>query len=81
MVQLYQQTVGTLGFTDHKGVNNQYVGGDKCVIEDANLIRRLTPLEAERLQGFSDFWTSIPDAADSAQYKALCNNVAIPCVD
>ena len=31
--------------------------------------------------GFPDFWTSIPDASDSAQYKALCNSVAIPCVD
>ena len=81
VVQPYQQTVGTLGFTDHKGINNQYVGEDKCVIEGANLIRRLTPLEAERLQGFPDFWTNIPDASDSARYKALGNSVAIPCVD
>lgn len=81
VVQPYQQTVGTLGFTDHKGINNQYVGEDKCVIEGANLIRRLTPLECERLQGFPDFWTDIPDASDSARYKALGNSVAIPCVD
>ena len=81
VVQPYQQTVGTLGFSDHHGINNQYVGEDKCVIEGANLIRRLTPLEAERLQGFPDFWTDIPDASDSARYKALGNSVAIPCVD
>ena len=81
VVQPYQQTVGTLGFSDHHGINNQYVGEDKCVIEGANLIRRLTPLEAERLQGFPDFWTMIPDASDSARYKALGNSVAIPCVD
>ena len=81
VVQPYQQTVGTLGFSDHHGINNQYVGEDKCVIECANLIRRLTPLEAERLQGFPDFWTMIPDASDSARYKALGNSVAIPCVD
>lgn len=81
VVQPYQQTVGTLGFTDHKGINNQYVGEDKCVIEGANLIRRLTPLECERLQGFPDYWTDIPDASDSARYKALGNSVAIPCVD
>ena len=81
VMQPYQQTVGTLGFTDHKGINNQYVGEDKCVIESPNLIRRLTPLEAERLQGFPDYWTDIPDASDSARYKALGNSVAIPCVD
>lgn len=81
VAQPYQQTVGTLGFTDHKGINNQYVGEDKCVVENPNLIRRLTPLECERLQGFPDGWTNIPGASDSARYKALGNSVAIPCVD
>lgn len=45
------------------------------------LIRRLTPLECERLQGFPDYWTDIPGASDSARYKALGNSVAIPCVE
>ena len=45
------------------------------------LIRRLTPLECERLQGFPDYWTDIPGASDSARYKALGNSVAVPCVD
>ena len=47
----------------------------------AQLIRRLTPLECERLQGFPDDWTNIPGAADSARYRALGNSVAIPCVE
>ena len=47
----------------------------------AYLIRRLTPLECERLQGFPDGWTDIPDASDSARYTALGNSVAIPCVE
>ena len=47
----------------------------------AHLIRRLTPLECERLQGFPDGWTVIPNASDSARYKALGNSVAIPCVE
>ena len=47
----------------------------------AYLIRRLTPLECERLQGFPDGWTDIPGASDSARYKALGNSVAILCVD
>ena len=54
---------------------------DKCIVEKRNLIRRLTPLECERLQGFPDGWTDIPGASDSARYKALGNSVAIPCVD
>ena len=47
----------------------------------AQLIRRLTPLECERLQGFPDAWTNIPGASDSARYRALGNSVAIPCVE
>ena len=39
------------------------------------LIRRLTPLECERLQGFPDGWTNIEGASDSARYKALGNSV------
>ena len=81
VMQPYQQTVGTIGLTDHKGINNQYVSEDKCVVEGVNLIRRLTPLECERLQGFPDYWTDIPGASDSARYKALGNSVAVPCVD
>lgn len=50
-------------------------------IRNGLLIRRLTPLECERLQGFPDGWTDIPNASDSARYKALGNSVAIPCVD
>ena len=48
--------------------------------EQRQLVRRLTPLECERLQGFPDGWTDIPGASDSARYKALGNSVAIPCV-
>jgi len=44
-------------------------------------VRRLTPLECERLQGFPDYWTDIPGASDTARYKAIGNSVAIPCVD
>ena len=77
----YQQTAGIIGYTDHKCVNNQFVSEDKCIVERTCLIRRLTPLECERLQGFPDGWTDIPDASDSARYKALGNSVAIPCVE
>ena len=46
-----------------------------------HLLRRLTPLECERLQGYPDGWTDVPGASDSARYKALGNSVAIPCVE
>ena len=81
VMQPYQKTVGTLVRSDHKGISNQYVSDDKCIVDSPNLIRRLTPLECERLQGFPDGWTNIPGASDSARYKALGNSVAIPCVE
>lgn len=50
-------------------------------MEDNNndyVVRRLTPLECERLQGFPDGWTDIPGASDTARYKALGNSIALP---
>lgn len=41
-------------------------------------VRRLMPIECERLQGFSDNFTNIPGATDSARYKALGNSMAVP---
>ena len=45
-------------------------------------VRRITPTEAERLQGFPDGWTEIPfrgkPAADGPRYKALGNSMAVP---
>ncbi|MFT8890042.1 MAG: DNA cytosine methyltransferase [Ethanoligenens sp.] len=77
----YQQTVGALCESDKRGIGSQYVEQDKCVVEQKRLIRRLTPLECERLQGYPDHWTDIDGACDSARYKALGNSVAIPCVE
>lgn len=52
------------------------------------VVRRLTPLECERLQGFPDDWTNIGEwvdskgkkhkEADSPRYKALGNSIALP---
>ena len=89
VIKPYQETVGALCRGDEKGIGNQYVSQDKCIIAGeiteeysaTNLVRRLTPLECERLQGFPDGWTDIPGASDSARYKALGNSVAIPCVE
>lgn len=48
---------------------------------DIKLIRRLVPLECERLQGYPDGWTDVAGGSDSARYKALGNSVAVPCVE
>ena len=81
MQVLYQDTVGALTSSDHKGPNSQYVGQDKLIVDGVKLIRRLTPLECERLQGYPDGWTDLPGASDSARYRALGNSVAVPCVE
>lgn len=58
------------------------------VVRECSVVRRLTPLECERLQGFPDGWTDIGDwvdskgkkrqTTDSARYKALGNSIALP---
>ena len=62
-----------------------YKGG-KLVLR--HIVRRLTPLECERLQGYPDGWTDIGEwvdskgkkhkEADSPRYKALGNSIALP---
>lgn len=49
-----------------------------AVLSPQKLVRRLTPRECERLQGFPDDWTAIPSASDSARYKAIGNSMAVP---
>lgn len=59
------------------------------VVRENMLVRRLTPLECERLQGFPDGWTDIGEwvdskgkahkkSSDSSRYKALGNSIALP---
>ena len=53
------------------------------VVRQQYAVRRLTPLECERLQGLPDGWTLIDDksCSDSARYKAIGNGMAQPCAD
>jgi len=44
-----------------------------------NAVRRLTPMECERLQGFPDNWTE--GQSDSARYRQMGNAVAVPVVE
>lgn len=58
-------------------------GGNVPMIQENYSVRRLTPVECERLQGWPDGYTDVPlngkPASDSARYKALGNGMAQPC--
>lgn len=89
----YQQVTGSLMANSHPGSytgqdanNDMLVAG---VSDQQYVVRRLTPLECERLQGFPDGWTDIgswddekgkhhKESTDSARYKALGNSIALP---
>ena len=43
------------------------------------IVRRLTPTECARLQGFPDWWCDGANGSDSAQYKMWGNGIALPC--
>ena len=54
-------------------------GGAELAVRHETIVRRLTPIECERLQGYDDNWTE--GQADSARYRQLGNSVAVPCVE
>lgn len=59
-------------------------GSSKSYVAEAWAVRRLMPIECERLQGFPDNYTLIPfrgkPAADGPRYKALGNSMAVNCM-
>ena len=54
------------------------MGDNQLAVASKMAVRRLTPRECERLQGFPDDYTAIPNAADGPRYKALGNSMAVP---
>ena len=63
-------------------------GGLAVAVAPTMQVRRLTPTECERLQGFPDGWTAIPwknksasDCPDGPRYKALGNSMAVNCME
>lgn len=80
-----EDVIGALCARDYKGVGSQYVSEGKVITqqtEAAYIVRKLMPVECERLQGFPDGWTDIEfkgkPASDAARYKALGNSMAVP---
>jgi DNA (cytosine-5)-methyltransferase 1 len=74
--RLYEEIMPTLqGFMGTGGGNVPMI----FPIQNTSTVRRLTPMECERLQGFPDGWTA--DQADSNRYKQMGNAVAVPVVE
>ena len=69
--------------TMRKGGDGGDGGGVQLAVAMAMQVRRLTPMECERLQGFKDQYTNVAHrgkhAADGPRYKALGNSWAVPC--
>ena len=71
-----------------KGINSPLVAKGPGAVCYRYIVRRLTPLECERLQGYPDGWTDIGEwvdtngkkrqTSDAARYKALGNSIALP---
>jgi DNA (cytosine-5)-methyltransferase 1 len=84
------EIVGSLCARDSKVVGSQYVNEGKVIpcrsqAMQNMAVRRLTPIECERLQGFPDNYTQIAwrnkqpeNCPDSHRYKALGNSMAVP---
>jgi DNA (cytosine-5)-methyltransferase 1 len=66
-------TMNTL--TSRMGTGGNNVSG----VATSTNVRRLTPIECERLQGFPDDWTA--GQSDSTRYKQMGNAVAVPVVE
>lgn len=57
----------------------QIIAGENPEANRKYIVRRLTPTECGRLQGFPDWWTEGVQGSDSAQYKMWSNGIALPC--
>lgn len=67
-------TASNLKARDYKDATDLIVYADRRYI-----VRRLTPLECCRLQGFPDWWEDGVEGSDSARYKMWGNGIALPC--
>jgi len=79
--------VRTGDVTNTINTNSNASGRNTPMVQHAMQVRRLTPVECARLQGFPDDHTLIPwrgrleeDCPDGPQYKAYGNSMAVPCM-
>lgn len=88
----YEKRDGTIGTAGKGALVGEEVSFTLATSQDQTLfdgtsgecvVRRLTPTECERLQGFPDGWTDVPfsgqdHAPDSRRYRAIGNSMAVP---
>ena len=86
-VDVYNHAVGVKSQTLRSGASSIEHSGGVINPADRMAVRRLTPRECERLQGFNDDHTMIPwrnkpadQCPDGPRYKALGNSMAVPCM-
>jgi DNA (cytosine-5)-methyltransferase 1 len=85
-VDVYNQTIdGNTAATLTEACGGSNTSGPKVMqpMQTNMAVRRLTPVECERLQGFPDNYTNIPwrksdESPDGPRYKALGNSMAVP---
>lgn len=84
----YKEGIGTLRASggDYGGGSENFIVTIKKIAEKVKyLVRRLIPIECERLDGFPDDWTrygaSGKEMSDTVRYTALGNSIAVPCAE
>lgn len=81
----YKEGFGPLRQTGFGDSENIIVILEKIAYFVKYALRRLTPLECERLQGFPDYWTKYDSSGaelpDTPRYKALGNSLTVPCAE
>ena len=82
---LIPETSPAMKRRDYKGPSSDGDGDGLPLIPSSMAVRRLTPRECERLQGFPDDFTAVTirnkTAADGPRYKALGNSMAVPVIE
>jgi DNA (cytosine-5)-methyltransferase 1 len=71
---VFDKIFGTILEREHKNVSN-------LVYSKGMGVRKLTPLECERLQGFPDNYTQVPGVSQTERYSSLGNSKAVPVVN
>ena len=87
----FKYTMGSkahgIGYAEEQSSTLDTRPESNAVVTPHMAVRRLTPVECERLQGFADNYTRIPwrgkpaeECPDGPRYKALGNSMAVPCM-
>lgn len=71
--------IGGMGKERNLVIDDRILDSDGIDEVNAELIRRMTPLEWERLQGFPDNWTA--GVSNTQRYKQMGNSVAVPAIE